>query len=161
MPEIIPDLQSETALVPTSQLNVPAPVPPPPTLAEAIVARMDERLAGKKVRFIPEPIRAPGIKQVYRSEKSPIWPVPMDDAGLELAHKIADDLAEQIARWARPGTEVVSWEGELPRRIPDCDKAIGRSCAVRILRNYDIVGDRYTMRFDVIFCLKQVILPKR
>lgn len=153
-----------TAATPESDAPPATNIQPPATsLIEAVRDRLDQKLMGYRVRYVDQPIPGPGIKQVYRVEKFLDWPLAMDDAGLEIAHRVADDLAQQIVKFANRGInqELVSWDGDIPHTVDAGDRAHGIHCSVRVTRHFDhydiyIDRNRYSVRFDVIFRLKDL-----
>jgi hypothetical protein len=142
-------------------LKTPPPLPPglqflPTTLIQAVSARLESKLEGYRVRYVTQPATGVGIKQVYRVENYRAWPVEMDAAGLELANRVADDLADQIVKYANRaiGQELISWDGEISHTVDAGDRANGAHCSVRVQRH---VGRGATsVRFDVIFRVKDL-----
>ena len=132
---------------------VPEALPRPRFIAQ-VALRIDEKLSGYRMRLFDRPIPGPGIKQVYRQEPCPAWPIEMDEKGVALANALADDLAEQLIRYAdrAVGKELVSWAGDIPHTVDAGDRAEGQFGSVRVIRTKD--RWRFVMRLDVGFRMR-------
>lgn len=143
-------------------LEVPAPQLVPARLIEAVRDRIEEKLAGIRMRYQPEAIPGAKIKQVYRAFPIDNWPIEMDDAGKAFASQIADDLCGQLAVHARrlvKGDELVSWDGEIPGSgVYAGDRAAGQMISVRALVFLQPYSQKLILRCDVIFRLRTIPL---